>query len=92
MLVWIWLFNSCIIGCIRQFFVFFVMYITFLIRWYVLIFFSIFFCSFLCKKSPCCSALLVSVGMGIILHAFLIVSHIFWMMWSICEHANCHWF
>ena len=36
-LVWVWLFNSCIFGCIRQFLIFFVMYITFLIRWYVLI-------------------------------------------------------
>ena len=32
MLIWIWLFNSCIIGCVRQFIVLFVMYIPFLIK------------------------------------------------------------
>ena len=37
MLIWVWLFNSCIIRCVRQFIVLFVMYIPFLIRWYVLI-------------------------------------------------------
>ena len=43
MLIWIWLFNSCIIGCVCQFSVLFVIYITFLIRWYVLTcFFHIF--------------------------------------------------
>ena len=34
MLIWVWLFNSCIIGCVCQFIVLFVMYIPFLIRWY----------------------------------------------------------
>ena len=32
MLIWVWLFNSCIIGCVCQFFTLFVMYIIFLIR------------------------------------------------------------
>ena len=32
MLMCVWLFNSCIIGCIRQFFMLFAMYIIFLIR------------------------------------------------------------
>ena len=77
MLIWIWLFNSCIIGCVRQFLVLFVMYIPFLIRWYVLIFFFHIFCSFLGKKSSCCDALLASVGMGVALHVFFVVFNIF---------------
>ena len=68
------------------------MYIAFQIRWYVLIWFFHIFCSFLSKKPPCCDALLISIGMGIALHVFLMVSNIFWMMWSICEHVDCHWF
>ena len=71
------LFNSCIIGCVRQFIVLFVMYIPYLIRWHFLIYFFHIFCSFLGKKPPCCDALLVSVGIGVALHVFSIVSDIF---------------
>ena len=75
----------------RQFLVLFVKYITFLIRWYVLIcFFQVFFCSFFGKKSPCCDVLLVSVGMGAALHVFSTVLDTFCMIWSICEHVECH--
>ena len=43
MLMWVWLFSSFIIGCVRQFTIFFAMYFAFLIRWYVLIcFFHVF--------------------------------------------------
>ena len=77
MLIWIWLFNSCIVGCVRQFIVLFVMYIPSLIRWYVLICFSIFFVVSMAKNPPCCDGLLVSVGIGFALHVFLIVSDIF---------------
>ena len=52
MLIWVWLFNSCIIGCVRQFTMLFVMYIPFLIRWYVLICYFHIFCSFLGRKPP----------------------------------------
>ena len=76
MLIWVWLFNSCIIECVHQFTVLFLIYIPFLI-WYVLICFFHIFCSFLGKKPPCCDALLVSVGIGVALHVFLIVSDIF---------------
>ena len=77
MLIWVWLFNSCIIGCVCQFTMLFVIYIPFLIRWYVSICFFHIFCSFLGKKPPCCDALLVIVGIGIALHLFSIVSDIF---------------
>ena len=70
----------------------FVVYIAFLIRWYVLMYFFHIFCSFLGKKPPCFDVLLVSVGIGVELHVFTIVSDVFWMMWSNCEHADCHWF
>ena len=50
------------------------------------------FCSFFGKKPPCCDVLLVSVGIGVVLHVFTIVLDIFWMMWSNCEHADYHWF
>ena len=53
MLIWVWLFNSCIIGCVCQFSVLFVMYIPFLIRWYVFICFFHIFCSFFGKNPPC---------------------------------------
>ena len=55
----------------------FVMYISFMIRWYVFICFFHVICSFLGKKPPCCDALSVSVGMGAALHVFSIVSDIF---------------
>ena len=80
MLIWVWLFNSFIIGCIHQFIVLLVIYIAFLIRWYVLICFFHIFCSFFGKKSPYHDVLLVSVGMGIALHVFSIISDIFWIM------------
>ena len=85
-----WLFISFIIGWFRQFIMLFVIYIVFLIRWYVLICFFHGFCSFLGKKPPCCDVLFVSVGIGAILHVFSMVSDIFCMMWSNCEHADCH--
>ena len=62
----------------------------FLIRWYVLICFFHGFCSFLGKKPPCCDVLFVSVGIGAVLHVFSMVSDIFCMMWSNCEHVDCH--
>ena len=68
------------------------MYIAFLIRWYVLIYFFHSFCSFLGKKPPCYDALLVSVGIGVVLYVFSIVSDIFWMMLSNCKHVDWHWF
>ena len=70
----------------------FVVYIAFLIKGYVLICFYHSFCNFLVKKPPCCEVLLVSVGIGVVLHVFVIVSNIFWIVWSNCEHADCHWF
>ena len=38
------------------------------------------FCNFLGKKPPCCVVMLVSEGMGVVLHVFVIVSDIFWIM------------
>ena len=39
------------------------------------------FCNFLSKKPPCCVVLLVSgEGMGVVLHVFVIVTDIFWIM------------
>ena len=43
------------------------------------------------QKAPLLDVLLVNVGIGVVLHVFTMVSDIFWMMWSNCEHANCHW-
>ena len=77
MLMRVWLFSSYIIGWLRQFIVLFVMYIAFLIRWYVLMCFFHCFCSFLGKKPSCCDVLLVSVGIGVVLHVFVMVSDIF---------------
>ena len=65
-------------------------YIVFLIRWFVLICLFYVFCSFFGKNPPCCDSLLVSVDIGVALHVFSMVSDIFWMMWSICKHADCH--
>ena len=62
----------------RQFLVLFVIYINFLIRWYVLIYFFYVFCSFLGKRPPNCDVLLVSVGMGVALHVFSIVLDTSW--------------
>ena len=53
------------------------MYIAFLIKWYVLICFFHIFYSSLGKKPPCLDDLLVSVGIGVELHVFTIVSDIF---------------
>ena len=36
--------------------------------------------------------MLVSDGIGVVLHVLTIVSDIFWMMWFNCEQADCHWF
>ena len=53
------------------------MYVTFLIRWCVLICSFQAFCNFLSKKPPCCDALLVSVGKGVALHVISTVLDIF---------------
>ena len=53
------------------------MYITILIKWYVLICFFHAFGSFLSKNLVCCDILLVSIGMDVALHVFTIVSDIF---------------
>ena len=49
------------------------------------------FCIFLGKKPPCCDVLLVNVGIGVVLYVFTMISDIFWVMWSSCEQADCHW-
>ena len=49
-----------------------------------------YFCNFLGKNPPYCDALLVSAGMGVVLHVFSMVLDIFWMMWSNCVHADSH--
>ena len=53
------------------------MYITFLVKWYVeMYFFHIFWVS-LGRYPPCSVVLLVNIGIGSVLHVFSIFSHIF---------------
>ena len=91
-LICVWFINSSIIGCICQFGLFFIVYMAFLRRWYVVSCFFHFLKSFLDRKPPCCVILLVNVGISGALHVSCMSSDIFCIIWSILVHAVCHWF